>query len=298
MKIKSKSGFIFYLTGIPKEDAALINTMQKGEIPACKLCGSTNVVKYGRSKGIQRLWCKDCHHKFVDNKAAPGMKIPKEQIAYALSMYYEGMGFKAICRYLQQTYNSYPSDSTVYEWIELFTKKAIAAARRNTPQVGDVWIAIATPVKIGDDNIWFWDILDVNTRFILASHVSPKLTTRDAGVTMTQAIKTAGKQPRVVLTDRLAVYIEGLELNHGSQSKQIMVRRMLNDSDTLLLENYRSTLKARAVIMKGFKNLKSARNVIQGWPVHYNYLRPHEITTNTTPACRAGITSPLKIKLR
>jgi len=298
MKRKSESGYWMYLTGIPKEDAALLNTLEQGQRVGCKMCGSINVVKYGHSKGGQLWWCKDCRHKFVDNKASPGMKIPREQIAYALSMYYEGMGFKAICRYLQQTFNSYPSDSTVYGWIERFTRKAIAAARKNTPQVGEVWLAISNQIKIGDEYVWFWDILDVDTRFILASHVSKKLTTRDARVTLAQAIKMAGKLPRVVLTDRLAVYIKDLEVSLNSETKRISTRKLLSASDTQLLENYRSMLNARARVMKGFKNLESARNVIRGWPVHYNYLRPHEITWNATPAYLAGIRSPLKIKLR
>jgi len=287
-----------YLTGVLKDDAAMLNTLKQGEGAPCKLCGSVHIVKYGCAKGVQRWWCKDCHHKFVDNKASPGMKIPKEQIAYALTMYYEGMGFKGICRYLQQNYNSYPSDSTVYRWIERFTKEAIAAAKKNTPKVGDVWIAISTPLKIGKENIWFWDIMDVNTRFILASHVSRKLTARDAKVTLSRAIKTAGKIPRGVFTDQLAVYIKGLEVSLNSMTKRISARKLLNSPDSQLMENYRSTLNARTAVLKGFKNLKSARNVIRGWPVHYNYLRPHEITANATPAYKAGITSPLKIKLR
>jgi transposase-like protein len=287
-----------YLTGVANEDAELLNTLEQDLRAQCKLCGSVRVVRFGHLKGVQRWWCKDCKHKFVDNKAAPGMKIPKEQIAYALSMYYEGMGFKAICRYLQQTYNSYPSDSTVYNWIERFTEKAIEAARDEKPVVGDTWIAISTKIKVGDEHFWFWDILDVKTRFLLASNISKKLTISHARKTMAQATKKAGKFPRVVITDQLAVYIEGLELKHKSEIKQAIVKKTLNASDASLLERFRSNLNARVVVLKGFKNLKRAKTVIQGWPVHYNYLRPHEITVNNSPAYLANIKTPLKIKLR
>jgi transposase InsO family protein len=45
------------------------------------------------------------------------------------------------------------------------------------------------------------------------------------------------------------------------------------------------------------KSFDSARDFIEAWPLHYNFFRPHEVTNHTTPAYRAGIRSPLKIKL-
>ena len=94
----------------------------------CKYCGSTNIVKYGHFKNTQQWWCKDCQRKFADNKALPHMKTPIEQIAAALGMYYEGMSLNAVRRQLNQIYGNYPSDSTVYEWITRFTKKAVSYA--------------------------------------------------------------------------------------------------------------------------------------------------------------------------
>ncbi len=134
---ENKTGCWVYLTGVASEDNAILNALSYSEIAKCKRCGSNNVVKFGRLKGVQRWLCKDCRYKFADNKAFPGMKIPAEQIAWAVCMYYEGIAFKEICRYLQQTYNSYPSDSTVYGWIDRFTKKTLEAASKVKPKVGD-----------------------------------------------------------------------------------------------------------------------------------------------------------------
>ncbi|HEY81763.1 MAG TPA: IS1 family transposase [Dehalococcoidia bacterium] len=67
--------------------------------PRCKYCGSGHVVKFGTFRGVQRWWCKECQRKFVDNRALPGMKTPKEQVASALNMYYEGMSLNAIRRH-------------------------------------------------------------------------------------------------------------------------------------------------------------------------------------------------------
>ena len=81
----------------------------------CKYCGSRQIVRYGHYRGIQRWWCKDCKRKFVHNEALPRMKTPIIQVASALSMFYAGMSLHGIRRNLEQTYRSYPSNSTIYE---------------------------------------------------------------------------------------------------------------------------------------------------------------------------------------
>ena len=46
--------------------------------------------------------------------------------------------------------------------------------------------------------------------------------------------------------------------------------------------------------MKGLKNIESALDFINGWLVHYNYLRPHSALDDKTPAEVAGITYPYR----
>ena len=76
----------------------------------CKHCGSWHIVKYGKFRGIQYWWCKDCKRKFVDNEALPKMKTPIIQIASALSMFYEGMSLHGIRRNLDQFRHHFKSD--------------------------------------------------------------------------------------------------------------------------------------------------------------------------------------------
>jgi len=175
---------------------------EAGEIPmrvryedvVCKFCGSHKVVSYGSYKGIPRWWCKNCRRKFVDNDALPRMRTSIEQVAAALSMFYEGMSLHGIRRNLEQTYRNYPSNSTIYEWVIRFTKVAIKAARDYKPNVGDTWVADETVLKIEGANLWFWDILCDKTRFLLASHISLSRTTRDARILVERAADRAGNQ--------------------------------------------------------------------------------------------------------
>jgi len=184
----------------------------------CKYCGSNNVIKYGKHSGVQRFFCKDCKRKFADNDALPNMQTPIDQVGAAIGMFYEGQSLNSIRRLLNQIYNSYPSDSTVYRWVSKFTKQAVKDAKKYKPRVGNTWVADETVLKIDGKNVWFWDIIDADTRFLLASHISKTRTIKDARKLMELAARTAGKPPKVVLTDGLKAYLDGIELAFGSDN--------------------------------------------------------------------------------
>lgn len=155
----------------------------------CKFCGSKDVVKDGVRNGVQSYWCKTCKRKFAGNDALPGMRVPPDRIATALGLFYEGLSLMEISRSIAQVYDdSPPSDSTVYEWVSRFTQKAVAKARDCRAHVGTTWAADETVLdvaggrtKAGSENtIWFWDVIDEETRFLLASHLSRTRTIHDA----------------------------------------------------------------------------------------------------------------------
>lgn len=260
----------------------------------CKFCGSRRIVRYGHYQKRQRWFCKDCKRKFADNDAPPNMKTPTIQIASALSMFYEGMSLNAIRRHLEQMYHNYPSDSTVYGWIVKYTKVAVAKAKGVKVVVGDVWIADETVLKISGRNMWFWDIIDRRTRFLLASYLSTTRGTRDARTLMERARVRAKKTPKVVITDRLASYLDGIELTFGAHTKHIASKGFEIQPNTNIIERFHGSLKARTKVLRGLKKRETAKLLLDGWLVHYNFFRPHESLGNKTPAEKAGVKFPYK----
>jgi len=258
----------------------------------CKYCGGHNVIKYGHYRGRQRFFCKDCRRKFADNDALPDMKTPIDQVGAALSMFYEGQSLNKVCRLLNQIYHSYPSDSTVYRWVVRFTKRAVNDAEKYKPSVGDVWVADETVLDIDGKNVWFWDIIDAKTRFLLASRISRSRTIKEAALLMNEAKRRAGKSPKTILTDKLAAYIDGIEYVFGADTKHTRTKPFTVENNTNLIERFHGTLKDRTKIMRGLKDIKSARLITAGWLLHYNYLRPHEALNGKTPAEVAGIKYP------
>jgi len=182
-------------------------------------------------------------------------------------------------------YHVYPSDSTVYEWIIKFTRAAVEEAVISDINVGDTWVADETVLKMDEGkDVWFWDIIDDKTRFLLASYLSLTRTTASAKILMNKAAERAGKSPKVVITDKLAAYLDGIELSFGAETKHIQSKGFKVEPNTNLIERFHGTLKARTKVMRGMRNKETAKLITDGWLVHYNFFRPHEALNNKTPA--------------
>ena len=64
------------------------------------------------------------------------------------------------------------------------------------------------------------------------------------------------------------------------------------EDNTQKIERFHGTLKQRTKVMRGLKNTETARDFMNGWLVHYNYLRPHESLNDKTPAEVAQVSYP------
>lgn len=106
-----------------------------------------------------------------------------------------------------------------------------------------------------------------------------------------RAIRTAGKEPDKVITDKLASY---LDVRYGKDTEHIQSRPFAVEDNTQMIERFHETLKQRTKVMRGLKNIESAHDFISGWLVHYNYIRPHTALDDKTPAEVAGIDYPYK----
>lgn len=267
--------------------------MENGKIK-CKHCSSENIRKYGTYKNKQYYFCNDCKRKFTNPDAIPKMQYSTSKIADVLNMYYEGMSLKEIRRNLIQQHNDYISDATAYNWVKRFSKLAIMQAGKYKPDVGRIWIADETMIDIDGKNIWLWDIIDAKTRFLIATHMSYTRTTEDAQSLMKQAYRRTGKMPRVIYTDKLAAYLDGIELTFGADTEHRQGGPFDVEKNTNLIERMHGTIKSRTKVMRGLHTIESARLFMDGWLVHYNFFRPHMSLKDSTPAQVAGIKCPLR----
>jgi len=260
----------------------------------CKYCRSPNVIKFGTFNGVQRYWCKDCKRKFADNRALPKMKTDTKIISSALSCYFGGMPLDAIQRHLDQQFGVYYSEMGIYNWVKRFSKEAVDRIKNFKPKVGSTWIADETMLKVGGKKIWFFDVIDEKTRYLLASRLATSRTIKEAALVMNEAKRRAGKSPKRVITDRLAAYIDGIELVFGADTKHIQSKPFTDVNSTNIIERFHGTMKDRTNVIRGFKNMTTAELLTDAWLVHYNFFKEHESLGNIPPAQKMGIATPLK----
>jgi len=222
------------------------------------------------------------------------MKTPANLIASALGMYYGGMPLDSIQRQFIQDHKNNLSESNFWNWIKRFTQDAIEQSKDFKPVVGDTWVADETYLKLGKKDIYFWDIIDAKTRFLLASHVSTTRTSKDAKELMELAKQRVGKTPKVIITDKLRSYISGVEDVFGSDTKHRQGGPFNIDSNTNLIERFHETLKMRTRVFKKFRNIEDIRLLTDGWLVYYNFFKQNEGVGDIPPAQAMSQVIPFK----
>lgn len=260
----------------------------------CKWCGSKDIMKYGIRNGKQEYICKKCHRKFSNQDTPFDMRTSVEQIGASLNMYYTGSSLSDIANHLLHVYDNSVSRSSIYAWLMKYSQEAVKLLQPLQPRVGNTWIADETAVKFNDVLYWIWDIIDSDTRFLLASYLSPNRGTREARILMEMASERAGRVPDRVLTDSLRAYLDGIELVFGADTKHIQSSPFASQDSTNRIERFQATIKERTKVLWGFKTVPTARLILDGFTAHYNFFRPHMALNNRTPAEAARIKSPVK----
>ena len=260
----------------------------------CKWCGSEEIKKYGTRKEVQEFLCLKCGRKFINKDAPKGKQTTVEQIGTSISSYYDGLSFADIARHLSESGNPV-NESTVYRWVMQYAQKATGLFDSYHPKVSGVWIADETMIKFNNTHYWLWDIIDHETRFLLASYLSENRGTAQAQKLMELAAKRAGnKAPKAVITDKLAAYLDGIELTFGSQTEHIQSNPFAKEDDTNVIERFQGTIKDRTKVIRGFKTFETALIILDGFLIHYNFFKPHMSLQNRTPADFAGVKLPYK----
>jgi len=180
------------------------------------------------------------------------------------------------------------------KWVNKYTSQATRETQDLHPQVGDVWVAdetyIQTDMKTKDPKgVVFWDIIDADTRLLLASRITSTRSTQDARQLMELAAKRAGKAPKAVITDKLAAYIDGVELAFGSDARRRKGGPFSAEHSTALIERFHNTLNDRTKVMQDLRDKGTLKRFTDGYLVHYNFFRPNMALGNKTPAEVAGL---------
>ena len=260
----------------------------------CPECDSAQVVRDGKRNGYQRYRCNDCRKYFNTEGRATGMKNPAEMIGSAVDMYYSGMSYKQIAENLEKTYDlkNEPSKATIFEWVTNYTDAALRGMEGKRAKSSGHWVADEMQLKVGGQRMWNWNVMDLETRYIYASHLSRNRDTRAARVLFKKALRNADKPPQTITTDGLGSYGAAIEELFGSDT-----RHFVSDGIYELVNNNRSerlqgSFRQRTKTMRGLQNRASGQRYLDGWVLDYNLFKDHEALGGKTPAQVAGVDVP------
>lgn len=264
----------------------------------CKKCESSNTVKIGKRNGIQRYMCKDCGFKFLDNGNFGRMRSKKHIISVAMDLYFDGMSVRKVQNQIQYIFKVEVSQVTIHNWITKYSELVREYTQSIKLELGDEWHVDETVIKVDGKQKWFWEIIDKDTRVMVASLLSDTRTIEDCTKFFEAAKNRAIKKPKVIYSDGCFSYRAAFNkvfYDHHQSCKLIQnvgIRGERGENQNLI-ERLHGTLKDMLRSRRGMDEEVKTGTMLKGWSVHYDFLRPHS-TLGKTPVEATGLKLNLK----
>ena len=264
-------------------------------INACIFCKSTEIIKDGlrhNKYGDIQIWnCKACGRYFTLNLGFEHMKHNPQGITTAMQLYFSGESLRNTARSLRLI-GVQVSYQTVWNWIQKYTELMEKYLDKIMPQVSDVWRADELYLKIKGDMKYLYAMMDDETRFWIATEVANTKYTADLKPLFREAIVTAGKQPKALITDGAPNFAEAARTEFYTKWKALRTEhireiRMAGKIHNNKMERLNGEIRDREKVMRGLKKLDTP--ILTGYQIYHNYVRPHEALDGRTPSEVAGI---------
>jgi transposase-like protein len=274
-----------FLLDLPKIVLANLNVFER----QCPFCGSLDVrpkgFRYNKSGPVRLFRCRKCGKRFKDETVAENCNARTALAVIATDLYYKGLSLRDISDHLWQIYGVKKPVSTIHYWVSKITDTLKRAFEETKLEVGDKWLADETIVKIGGEPMYLWSIIDYETRCYIASLLASKRDTEEAVKIIKEAIKNAGKVPKILVTDGLKSYAKAMELL-GLPVNHISNAGLTKYENNNRIERLHGTLKDWIKRRRGVKD--DFKDFLEGYRIYYNYLRPNSALDQKTPAGGTG----------
>jgi putative transposase len=263
----------------------------------CSRCQSGDVVRQGirrnRSGAVCRFKCNSCGYRFTSKDGFQRRRVDARQIALALDLYFRGMSVRKIAEHFGQVYGTKVSHVTVYRWVVYFSHLAAEWMDRQGARTGERWHIDETVVSVNGQAKYVWNILDGESRFLLATHVSTGRGMDDTRAPIRRAKTVTPDRPMEVFTDGMNAYPRAVrkELAYRVGDRVISphhrVPSIRAPESNNKIERLHGSEKERIKVMRGFDTDRGTAALMEGFRTHYNMVRIHQ-TLGTTPAVAAG----------
>lgn len=295
----------------------LYNTMETTQL-ICPKCKSKEVIKRGiiqtdNREKTQRYGCKTCHNRFVLDTPYFRMRNKEQIITQTIDMYYSGMSFRKIADHLVRFFPKGVHYSTIYRWIikyvpimENFTEQQGIKAGYMLQGDEVEYKRRASAKQRGVREEFFIDIIDMDSRYIVASDYAKDRTTPTLNKVYRNAKRKVGNLVKVISTDGLVGYPRVIKKTfgynpHATRNPKVIHQVIKSDSGgfNYKIERFHNTLRERTKVMRGFHGcITSAQTLLKGFEIYYNWVRNHQSLDGSSPSDVAVPTIQLQDKNR
>ena len=227
------------------------------------------------------------------------------QIGAAIDKYLSGMSYKQVCEHLEDFYDvPEPSKRSVHDWVKGYSRLAnnfmegrvgpdgtpeTASGRPIEATVGDVWVADEIFLRASGRYRYCWNVMDKDSRYILAAHLSQHRGENDARRVMEKALAAADRPPRKVITDGLDKYPEGIKAVLPSGTVHEVSEGLYEEVNNNISERLQGSIRQRTKTQRGLQNIRTGQDYLDAWVLDYNFFKPHHTLEGKAPAEVAGV---------
>ena len=261
----------------------------------CKYCGSSNVEKYGwrynKNGKKQRYRCKDCGKRFVLDDGFSKSNYTPEIITQALDLYFKGLSLRKVADYFNQFYGYKMHHTTVLNWVRKYTMIIEAYIETLKPELSEIWHVDEMMIKTGGKFSWLWHAMDSETRFLIANLITDTRHIEDARNLFKNVKKQAKQRPKAIVTDGLQAYHKAFKKEfyaHYPPCYHIRLAKFTDKVNNNNIERLHGTIREREKIMRGMQSNETAKQIMDGFKIYYNFIRNH-MGINNTPAKEANL---------
>lgn len=263
----------------------------------CRFCKSKEVIKRGfrnnKTGKVQIYSCKSCKKVYSENTTFFKMKNKGEVICTALDLYFKNVSLRKISDHLQQIHGKRISHVTILKWVRKYSTTFKEYTDKLKVNGSGTIHADEMMVNVNGKLVWLWNVMDRSTKFLLSTHLSNVRRLSDAKRVMLEARRKLNDRPKFVVTDGLPLYRKAFNRAFWKRkspvSKHIKLVGFRDKVNNNTIERLHGSIRERTKVMRGFHKFDSARKILGGWSVYYNFIRPHESLDGLTPAEASGI---------
>lgn len=266
----------------------------------CPHCNSNNVNKRGyfqtQAHGRQqRYFCKSCKKKFIEQTPFYRMRNTPQKITLCLDLFFKGISTRQVQQHLQAFYPHNSSWVSIYKWV-------VKYSRQISKFTDNLKLNVGSELQIDEMEIggqksrhkgWFIDSIDTRTRFVVSSEFAKQREQKELTNVLKRAKKKTGEQIKVVTSDGLLAYPRAIQKSFTIKKKSNtgkfgVIHNQVNASKgegfNIKIERLHNSIRHRIKTFRGFHgSTESANAILQGWAIHYNFIRKH-LALGKTPS--------------